>query len=374
MNRYFTILIIPERVKGVKSFRIPRVFFHGFVFLLVVSMFIVGVLGYDYVKILRQMSEKKHLSIENRQLKEQIQLFQMKLNTLSDDIERIHRFEKKLRIITGVESLNKTISTSDEDRLLTPYSPSYQPNNTKANSNNKNRKPNSKDTLKESNDLNKNYRSTEIKNLPEYKKLKSLYEKKIAANLGLQTGYVYTQKWSQLLKQSFSMADHFAGFDFRFNIIREHAKKLEISIHQLDQFLLDKDSFMKSTPTLLPTRGWITSYYGHRKSPYSGRVKMHEGIDIGAKSGSPITAPADGIVVFTGRKPGFGIKVQLDHGYGVETIFAHAKASTVHKGQNVRRGDIIAQVGNTGYSTGPHLHYEIRINGIPVDPLDYILD
>ena len=131
---------------------------------------------------------------------------------------------------------------------------------------------------------------------------------------------------------------------------------------------------LRSTPTLIPTRGWITSYFGMRKSPYSGRLKMHEGIDVGGKRGAPIVAPADGIVTFVGKKPGFGVLVQLDHGYGVESIYAHTKVATVKKGQTIRRGVMIAKVGNTGYSTGPHLHYEIRVNGTPVDPLYYILD
>jgi murein DD-endopeptidase MepM/ murein hydrolase activator NlpD len=101
---------------------------------------------------------------------------------------------------------------------------------------------------------------------------------------------------------------------------------------------------------------------------------MHEGLDIGATPGTPIYAPADGIVVYSGTKPGFGNTLSIDHGYGIETIYAHAKALKVVKGVHLHRGDLIAEVGNTGYSTGPHLHYEIRINGIAVDPLYYILD
>ena len=101
---------------------------------------------------------------------------------------------------------------------------------------------------------------------------------------------------------------------------------------------------------------------------------MHEGLDIGAKPGTKILAPADGIVTFSGKKPGFGYIVQIDHGYGVETIYAHASKLEVKKSQPVKRGMIIARVGNTGLSTGPHVHYEVRVNGTPVDPLYYVLD
>lgn len=101
---------------------------------------------------------------------------------------------------------------------------------------------------------------------------------------------------------------------------------------------------------------------------------MHEGLDVGAPIGTSVFAPADGLVTFSGSKSGFGNIVQLDHGYGIETIFAHAQMARVKKGQKIKRGTVIAQVGNTGYSTGPHLHYEVRVNGTPVDPLYFILD
>lgn len=108
-------MLIPERNKGVKSFRIPHFIFHGLVFLAVASLFLLAILGYNHWKILRQVYENKHLTIENRQLKEQIQLFHMKVGRLSEDIERIHTFEKKLRIITGIEESSRK-SPGDEEK------------------------------------------------------------------------------------------------------------------------------------------------------------------------------------------------------------------------------------------------------------------
>lgn len=354
MNRYFTVMVIPEREKGVKSFRIPRIVFHAVMFLIVVFIFLLGILGYDYWKIVKQIYQNKHLSIENRQLKEQIQLFQMKINTLSDDIERIRTFEKKLRIITGAESYDMT-RTLDESNAKKDTSEVHPPIPTSG-------------IFKEIKD------SSLMEKDIKFFELKRLYEKKIATNFGLQSGYAYTKDWFELTKQSFALAYSFAKFDYSYEMVKNFINDLEVNINQLDQYLLDKDSILKSTPTLLPTRGWITSYFGVRESPTSGRVKMHEGLDIGGKLGSPIVAPADGIVTFVGKKPGFGVLVQVDHGYGLESIYAHAEVATVKKGEIVGRGDMIARVGNTGYSTGPHLHYEIRVNGTPVDPLYYILD
>tara|TARA_R110000868_G_scaffold38661_3_gene135089 strand:- start:10353 stop:11405 length:1053 start_codon:yes stop_codon:yes gene_type:complete len=350
-------MIVPEREKGVRSFRIPRVLFHALFFTGVITVILLGIFSYDYYKILKQVYENKYLTIENRQLKEQIQLFNMKINALTEDIERIQTFEKKLRTITGIEQVDMTKPFQD---LMDGDKKPTDANKVEL----------EKDTtfvspLKEFKDF---------QDSPNYLNLKNLYEQKIATNFGLQTGYTFTKELTDLTKQSFILASQYATFDYKFNILRRYVKNLETSVHELDQFLLDKDSYLKSTPTLLPTKGWITSYYGPRISPTSNRLKMHEGIDIGAKPGTAILAPADGVVVYSGTKPGFGMFVQLDHGYGVETIFAHAKALFAKKGQLVKRGTEIASIGSTGYSTGPHVHYEVRVNGTPVDPLYFILD
>lgn len=371
MDRYFTIMVVPEREKGVKSFRIPRVVFHATLFFLVIFVVLLGILTYDYWKILRQVYENKHLTIENRQLKEQVQLFQMKLNSLTEDLERIHTFEKKLRIITGIEEadLTQSIKGPQEEQEEYPLNETHE-HDSEIDADEEDKIKQKKQTkIFENLDELKTFSSSS-----EYNNLKDLYEKKIATIFGLQTSYSYTKEWNELTKQSFTLASNFAEFDYKFSTVKGFVKNLEVNIHKLDQFLLDKDSFLRSTPTLLPTKGWITSYYGPRISPTSKRLRMHEGIDIGARSGTPILAAADGRVTFAGKKPGFGNFVQIDHGYGVETFYAHAKGLFTKKGQVVKRGELVASIGNTGASTGPHLHYEIRVNGTPVDPLYFVLD
>ena len=364
LDRYFTVMVVPEREKGVKSFRIPRLAFHAIVFLSVLAVFILGILSYDYWKILRQVHQNKHLTLENRQLKEQIQLFQMKINTLTEDIERIETFEKKLRVISGFEKIDLT-KPAIRDRGDSPANENHNHERDV-----KTDKVQSffegKDTIRD--------KLKDGSNSEKFVELKSLYEQKIATNFGLQTGYAFTKEWSNLTKQSFSLAENFADFDYKFSILKDYVKDLEVNIHDLDQYLLDRDSFMRSTPTLLPTKGWITSYYGPRISPTSNRLKMHEGLDIGAPTGTPILASADGRVTFSGKKAGFGYFVQIDHGYGLESVYAHNSTVVAKKGQLIKRGQLIAKVGNTGHSTGPHLHYEIRVNGTPVDPFYYILD
>jgi murein DD-endopeptidase MepM/ murein hydrolase activator NlpD len=352
MDKYYTVMVVPEKQKGVKTFRIPAVLFKSLAFMTVMFLMLIGVLAYDYWKILQQVYENKHLSIENRQLKEQIQLFQMKMNTLGDDLKRINTFEKKLRVITGLEDINTK-------------GPVYK---------------SEKDDSKESFTLDDLNSSLDLKfqedfeDQPKFKELKSLYDKKIAASLGLERSYLLTKQWSDLARRSFALSNDYAKFDFKYDQIREVISGIESNIHKLDQFLLDKESFLNSTPTILPADGWITSYFGQRMSPWAGRLKMHEGLDVGAPYGTPVHAPADGIITYSGEKAGFGKFVQIDHGYGIETIYAHNQSLNVRSGQKIKRGYLLAAVGNTGHSTGPHLHYEVRVNGIAVDPLYFILD
>ena len=135
----------------------------------------------------------------------------------------------------------------------------------------------------------------------------------------------------------------------------------------------DKIRFMDATPSSMPVDGWITSDFGFRRSPYSGVYRMHYGLDIASPTGTIVRAPADGKVLFADARAGYGREVILDHGFGVNTVFAHASALFVEEGEKVQRGEPIAAVGSSGASTGPHLHYEVHIDGIPTDPLAYVM-
>jgi murein DD-endopeptidase MepM/ murein hydrolase activator NlpD len=148
----------------------------------------------------------------------------------------------------------------------------------------------------------------------------------------------------------------------------------ERSFQELVEYLEDQKSLLASTPSIWPVKGWLTSGFGYRTSPFTGRREMHKGLDVATRTGTPIIAPADGIVVFSGREGGFGKMLSIDHGYGIVSKYGHCSTIEAKLGQKVKRGDIVARVGNTGRSTGPHLHYEVAVNGVSVNPIRYILN
>lgn len=148
----------------------------------------------------------------------------------------------------------------------------------------------------------------------------------------------------------------------------------ETSFTELQEHLVKQASFLAATPSIWPTRGWVTSTYGDRVSPFTGKPHMHKGLDIANSMGTPVIATANGIVVRAGRNGGLGKSIVISHGYGVKTTYGHLSQTFVRVGQKVKRGDKIASLGNTGRSTGPHLHYEVSFNGMSVNPSRYILN
>ena len=154
----------------------------------------------------------------------------------------------------------------------------------------------------------------------------------------------------------------------------KQAKIQSISFQELDNFFKNQKSLLSSTPSIWPTRGWVTSGFGFRKSPFTGLREKHEGWDIAARNGAPVRTTADGVVVVEGREYGYGNLVEIDHGYGLVTRYGHNSKHLVKVGDRVKRGQVVTLVGNTGRSTGPHLHYEVLLNGVPVNPKNYILE
>jgi murein DD-endopeptidase MepM/ murein hydrolase activator NlpD len=143
---------------------------------------------------------------------------------------------------------------------------------------------------------------------------------------------------------------------------------------ELQKFLEKQKTLLASTPSIWPAKGWVTSRFGYRTSPFTGRREFHKGIDISARKNAPIVSPADGIVSKIEWHRGYGQVLTVNHGYGVVTKYAHLAKPLVKRGQYVKRGETVALVGSTGRTTGCHLHYEVHLNGVPINPLRYILN
>ncbi len=154
---------------------------------------------------------------------------------------------------------------------------------------------------------------------------------------------------------------------------REVALRAE-SLEAVTGYLNEQKDRLAVTPSIWPTRGYVSSRFGPRISPFTGRRQRHTGIDVAAARGTPILATADGIVTFSGRLAGYGRAIVITHGFGFKSFYGHNQKNKVRKGHRVKRGQVIGTVGNSGYSTGSHVHYEVIVKGTAINPLKYIID
>lgn len=179
-------------------------------------------------------------------------------------------------------------------------------------------------------------------------------------NLGVGT-------WKSPFSKSFT-----AGLNLSLDKLREETSGLEERVHSIFAFNEDRLFFWASLPSIWPARGWVTSEFGDLRG-WGRRGRRHEGIDIAGPVGTPIIAPGEGVITYTGYRGGYGRLVTIDHGFGISTLYGHCSTLFVKEGQRVRRGMIIAAVGSTGSSSGSHLHYEVHADGIPVNPTLYMM-
>lgn len=285
----------------------------------------------DYMGLLLKANENRHLKIENAELKKQFQVAEEKLSSLESSVERIQNFTKKLNLITNVE---------DEERVLKlALSPAAR-NVPDEDGTAVTRMPSSEFLIRE----------------PQVPDEPSSEEKSGEMNVTDNTS-----------------ARDYASLSIRIDRALRQSQLREQGVLQLWDSLSERQSLLSSTPSVKPTKGWFTSRFGYRLDPFTNRPHMHAGVDMAAPPGTPVFAPADGVVSYVGYEPGYGKLVSIDHGYGVVTRYGHNSRVFVEQGQRVHRWDAISAVGTTGRSTGAHLHYEVRIHGIAVDPMNYIL-
>ena len=299
-NRQYTLIVVSDHSQAVRKFRVPRKWLKnaGYAALWVglVALLSVG----HYFSLLGSSSENSVLKEENAQLRSQILLVQEKVAHISATLDRVERFDAKLRTaVTQLQDPERNLAigpvgNAEPEAAIPGPAPAAE------------------------------------------------------ANLSALPG--------------------------KLESLQTEASRQEQSLHELQEYFDDQQSLLVSTPSIWPTRGWVTSDFGARIDPYTAERKMHEGLDIATPVGQPVYAPSDGTVVFAGTGGGYGKVLVIDHGYGVKTRYGHLSETFVRIGERVARGQKVAAVGNTGRSTGPHLHYEVRVNGIPENPRKFILE
>ena len=302
----------------------------SFISAIVIVIFAAGLV--DYFGLLLQAMENKRLKVENAQLIQQFQVVESKVSALENSLERVKTFTTKLKLITNVDA---------EDRItkLTMGS-----------------KPSAGQPVEE-------YEPMEQRQEPE----EMAAQDEIFSNkkpLNDQVGELAAENTDK----------DYASLVVRIDKVVKETQLKEQSVIDLWESLSERQSLLNSTPNMKPAKGWITSRFGYRTSPFTGKTALHAGLDIAAAPGSPVYAPADGVIVFASYDESYGKLITIDYGYGVTTRFGHLSQIYVQVGQRVNKWDVVGAVGNTGRSTGPHLHYEVRINGTAVDPINYILD
>jgi murein DD-endopeptidase MepM/ murein hydrolase activator NlpD len=329
-RKTITMYFVTNDESQTKKIVMPVSYFKisAFIFAVAVISLLAGMI--DYFGLLAQSIENKKLKIENLNLQKQFQVVESKLDTLQSGLDRVGMMTNKLKLITDTQMKDRSERLSFPAQINSEPTPSQQ--------------------------ANERMTSEEfIQQEP----------------LVVGENPVNTLRGELAAEKSVS---NYSTLVIRIDEAVKDSALKEQSVIELWEMLSDRQSLLASTPNMKPARGAIGSRFGYRVDPINGRQKMHAGVDIAASPGSPVRAPADGVVSFAGWDDFYGKLVSVDHGYGVLTRYGHNSQIYVQVGQKVSKFDVISAVGNTGRSTGPHLHYEVRVNGIPVNPINYILD
>jgi murein DD-endopeptidase MepM/ murein hydrolase activator NlpD len=297
-TQVFTVIVVSDHSQAIRKFRVPQKWLkkaaYGGGAVVLVALLVLG----HYLSLIGSSSENAVLKEENAQLRSQILLVQEKVAHISATLDRVERFDAKLR--TAVTQLQ------DPERNLA------------------------------------------------------------IGPVGSAEGEASIPGPAPAAEASI------AALPGKLGSLETEASRQEQSLRELQEYFDDQRSLLASTPSIWPARGWVTSDFGTRIDPYTAERKMHQGLDIATPHGQPIYTPSDATVVFSGTEGAYGKVLVLDHGYGVKTRYAHLSEIFVRLGDRVKRGAKVAAVGNTGRSTGPHLHFEVRVNGNPVDPMKYL--
>lgn len=308
----FTLMLIPSDAKGTKQINVPHWLLKVSMISSLVAASTFGYLIFDYLQLRSMRTSFRAIEEENTGLRGEAQALVENLEEVKQSLDRVRDYTTKLTDITQIKV--KKISQRTGIGPLTPE------------------------------------------------------EYKIAKELNSDSPGDYIPAGLSPDTLSFKTA-----FDRLYDVGKRSNQQAFTLQHILSQ-LSKQRSLLASIPSVSPVNGWVTSGFGTRTSPFTGQRTMHKGIDVASPIGTPIYAPADGVVIFSGKKSGFGNFVMLAHGYGIVSRYGHNAQNMVQPGQRIKRGEQIATVGMSGRSTGPHLHYEILVNGRYSNPRKFILN
>jgi murein DD-endopeptidase MepM/ murein hydrolase activator NlpD len=332
----FTVLIMTDQTSPVRRFQVQKVTLQRVVAAAaVVALLLVGGLV-DYSSKWMENSELDSLRLETLSQREQLFGLESSIADTQERLERLRQLERKLRVITnlpGSEELSGGMGGGIDEGDLPFSEPLVDPGVMKAL---KNQEATPTDQI--------NTSSEETVQPTEADRLASLSAARMA-RLRLDSERLELE-----------------------------AAAREVALASLVDHLQGQSKRLASTPSVWPVKGWLTSRFGPRVSPFTGKRQFHSGIDVAAENGAAVIAPARGKVVYAGRKRLLGNTLIIDHGFGIRSSYGHNAKLHVKKGDHVERGDLLASVGSTGRSTGPHLHYSLTVDDRAVNPLDYILD
>ncbi|MBN1959570.1 MAG: peptidoglycan DD-metalloendopeptidase family protein [Deltaproteobacteria bacterium] len=309
-NKTFTVIIVPERSSKVRRIQIPRARLFQLALGAAVVIGIAMFMVVHYVFIIDQASRNGVLKDENVVLKARLRVMQEEVARIDSNLMRIGQLSAKIRAITELNDPDRNLAIGPVSTPKKTPKVLYAPG----------------ERIDDEDEV---------------------LDSKLAMRL----------------------------IDSKIETLSSEVLRQESSIRDLQEHFAEDQMLLASTPSIRPVKSrLLTSSFGTRIDPYTNRRVMHKGVDFAAEHGAAVFAPADGIVVAVGYRGEYGKTVVIDHGYGIQTHYAHLSDYKVKIGDKVQRGHLIAAVGKTGRTTGVHLHYEVRLHGIPQDPEKFILD
>ena len=361
-DRFFTFMIVPEKSDRVRKFTLPTLYLRLASFAGIALGIVVLVVLFDYIHVLSQVAENKRLRAENHILRSDILVAKGRLEALDQSVGRLKSFAHKLRVIGNLDSpqAGQLLQTPEN---LVPGGGGGDQHDDGEDSGTIEDPENSKSPAP-------TQRKKGAKNEVPDAKLFEDPESQVPLQSRLQaipSGPLVTGDIDIAFEEA-SLGDQVTYVSENASKLTEIAEIEEQKFADLQEHFQDRVDRLLSTPSILPTRGYISSDFGHRYNPFSATRTFHAGMDIANTPGTPIYAPADGLVTFVGPLGGFGQVVRIDHGYNMVTKFGHNSKISVKKGQRIKRGEKIAEMGSSGRSTGPHLHYQVEVKGKPVNP------